>query len=53
MERVFTVTVVLTNVEAEGDDEDSLRESVREKLREAILADETGEAQLDFTYEED
>jgi len=52
MERTFKVTVILNRVMAEGDDEDSLKESIKEALLEAVEADDRDEAELEFIAEE-
>lgn len=52
MERTFKITVVLKSVTAEGDDEESLKESVKDALLLAIENDDTGEEDIDFNAEE-
>lgn len=52
MERTFKVIVLLNNVTAEGDDEESLKEAVKEALLEAVENDDAGEQELDFNAEE-
>jgi len=51
MERTFKITVSL-NVTAEGDDEEILKESVKDALLAAIENDDNGEEELDFVAEE-
>lgn len=52
MERTFKVTVILREITAEGDDEESLKESVKEALLEAVENDDAGEQDLEFQAEE-
>jgi hypothetical protein len=52
MERTFKVMVCLDKVTAEGDDEESLKEAVKDALYTAIEADDDGEEELDFTFDE-
>lgn len=52
MESTFKVMVFLTNVTADGDDEDSLKEAVKDALLKAVEADDSGEEELDFNAEE-
>jgi len=52
MERKFKVIVLLGTVTAEGDDEESLKEAVKDALLEAVENDDAGEVELDFTAEE-
>jgi hypothetical protein len=51
MERTFKVTIEFL-VEAEGDDDESLKDAIKVSLRDAIEADEAGEQSLEFEAEE-
>ena len=51
MERTFKVTIEFL-VEAEGDDDESLKDAIKVSLRDAIEADEAGERDLEFEAEE-
>jgi hypothetical protein len=52
MERTFRVTVLLNCVTAEGDDEESLKEAVKDALLQAIESDDRGEDELNFRAKE-
>lgn len=52
MEGTFKVTVTLRSVVADGDDQESLKEAIKEALLEAVENDDAGEADLEFEAEE-
>ena len=52
MERYFKVTVLLDDIVAEGDDEESFREAVKDALREALEDDDNGEREIIFYAKE-
>lgn len=48
----FRVTVYLNDVKAVDDDEDTLKDAVKDALRMALIDDEAGEQELDYHAEE-
>lgn len=52
MRRVINITVFLDGVKYKGDDETTLKETVKSALRDALDADDNGESDIDFSVDE-
>lgn len=50
--KTYTVTVHLKNVMGDDFDEETLKKSIKEAMQSAIELDESGEEELNYSFEE-